>query len=64
MHPLYFCLEPLDGPQSSAGMFLVVWPEANPDRTMLDVQAGDVLVHKREQYRVVAVQRFNDWTGA
>ena len=72
--PLYFRIQPLTGPQSSAGMFLVVWPEpdgngrwchhAHPDRTVLDAQAGDVLVHKRQRFRMLAVQRFNDWGGA
>ena len=46
MHRLYFRIEPLNGPRSSAGMFLVVWSEENgngrwchdaqPDRTVLD----------------------------
>ena len=57
-------------PQSATGTYLVVWPEADgngrwchhahPDRTVLDAQAGDVLVHKREQYRMLAVQRLAD----
>ena len=54
-------------------MFLVVWPEGNgdgrwchnshPDRTVVESQAGDVLVHKRQQYRMLAVQRLGDWSG-
>jgi len=35
-----------------------------PDRRVVDSQAGDVLVHKRRQYSVLTVQRFNDWMGA
>jgi len=72
MHPLYFQIEPLTGPQS-ANMYLVVWPESggngrwchhsHPDRTVLDAQSGDVLVHKRRQYRMQRVQRFGDWRG-
>ena len=52
-------------------MFLVVRPEENgnghwchhahPDRTVVEALAGDVLIHKRRQYRVLVVQRFNDW---
>ena len=34
-----------------------------PYRVMESNRAGDVLVHKRQQCRMVAVQRFNDWTG-
>ena len=72
-HPLYFRIEPVTGPQLSAGMFLVVWPEENgngrwchnahPDRTVVDAEAGDVLIHRRRQYRMLAVQRFNDCSG-
>jgi len=71
--PLYFHIEPLTGPQSPGGMFVVSGPEADgcgrwchhshPDRTVLDAQAGDVLVHKRRQYRMQAVQRPGDWRG-
>jgi hypothetical protein len=49
-------------------MYLVVLPDQNgngrlchhahPDRTMLDAEAGDVLVHKRTPYRMLAVQPF------
>lgn len=65
---LYFHIEPLNRPPSPAGTFLVVWPEADgngkwchhshPDRTVLDAVAGDILVHKRTPYRVVAVQPY------
>ena len=65
MHPLYFRIGPLNGPQSTAGMYLVVWPEADgngkwchnahPDRMVLDAQAGDVLIHKRQQYRTLLI---------
>ncbi len=71
--PLYFRIEPLNCPPSSAGMYLVVWPDedgngrwchnAHPDRRVTDSEAGDVLVHKRRQYRMLAVQRLGDWTG-
>ena len=68
-------IEALDGPAPAAGMFIVCWPEANgdgrylqnahPDRWVIDSEAGDVLVHRQrqERYRMLAVQRFNDWNG-
>lgn len=72
--PLYFRIQPLTGPQTSAGMYLVVWPEsdgngrwchnARPERAVVDAQAGDVLVHKRRRFRMLAVQRMGDWNGA
>jgi hypothetical protein len=55
---------PLNEPPAASGMYLVVGPEpdrngkwrhnAHPDRTALNAQAGDVLVHKRRQYRMPA----------
>ena len=72
---LYFRIEPLNRPASPRGTFIVVWPlengdgeylhNAHPDRSVMDSQAGDVLVHRerRQQYRMVAVQRFGDWKG-
>ena len=70
---LYFRIEPVNRPHPATNMFLVVWPEvdgngswchhAHPDRTVLDAQVGDVLVHKRRRYRMLAVRRFNDWSG-
>ena len=68
----YFRIEPLDGPPPAAGMFIVVWPEENgdgrylqhahPDRMVPNAMAGDMVVHqKRDRYRVLAVQRSNDW---
>lgn len=32
-------------------------------RRLIGSEAGDVLIHKRQQYRMVAVQRFGDWRG-
>ena len=59
--PVYFENEPVNRLPSSAGMFLVVWPEeagnglwfhhAHPDRTVLDAHAGDVLVQRAARYR-------------
>ena len=74
MSPLDFKIEPSGGPAPAAGMFIVCWPEANgdgrylhnahPDRRVIDSKAGDALVHRerRERYRMLAVQRFKDWT--
>ena len=66
--PLYFRIERLKGETSPAGMYLVVNPDQNgngrwchhshPDRTVLDAVVGDVIVHKRTPYRVLAVQPF------
>jgi len=38
---------------------------AHPDRRVLDSVGGDVLVHRQrqERYRMLGVQRFNDWDG-
>ena len=75
MRPLYFRIEPLDSPAPAAGMFIICWPEENgdgrylhnahPDRRVIDSEAGDMLVHRhrQERYRVLAVQKFNDWNG-
>jgi hypothetical protein len=61
MKPLYFRIEPLDTPAPAAGMFLVCWPEehgdgrylhnAHPDRRVIDSEAGDVLVLRRQRHR-------------
>jgi len=66
----YFQIEPLDRPSSGADTFPVVRPDqdgngrwchhSHPDSTVLDAEAGDVLVHKRTAYRVVAVQRYRN----
>ncbi len=50
-------------PSAPGGTYLIVWPDqtgngqytqpAHPDKTMLDVQAGDIVVHQRKtQFRV------------
>jgi len=70
MHPLYFHIEPLTSPPPGGNTYVVVWPDrlkgidnAHPDRGVLDSVAGDVLVLRQERYRMLAVQRFNDWNG-
>ena len=75
LRPPYFHITPVDGPVPEAGMFIVCWPEqdgdgrylhnAHPDRRVIDSEAGDVLVHqqRQERYRMLAVQRFNNWNG-
>lgn len=65
---LYFQIEPLDRPPPGGGTYLVVDLEnggngqyahhAHPDRTLRDAVAGDVIVHNRDRYRLLAVQRF------
>lgn len=65
--PLYFQIDRLRGPTSPAGLFLNVWPldsgngkwaqHAHPDRGVIDAVAGDILVPKRVQYRVVGCDR-------
>jgi len=61
-------LEPLDHPSPGGGTYLVVDLEnggnghyahhAHPDRMLRDAVAGDVIVHNRDRYRLMAVQRF------
>ena len=70
IHPLYFRILPLNGPPPGGNTYVVVWPDrldgihnAHPDRGVLDSVAGDVLVQWQERYRMLAVQRFNDWNG-
>jgi hypothetical protein len=73
MHPLYFRIEPIDSPAPAAGTYVVCWPQENgdgkylhnahPDRRVIDSQARDVLVLRRQRYRMNAVQPFGDWKG-